>query len=287
MTVVLLGALVALALSFMGRFHGLGDSLAVFRVPLSAVAAAAALATWAGGGVRRALVGLMLALLAGGTVWLQYGNNTAVSDGIVLYQKNRWVALRDPGPLAQDIVAAQADFVTLQEVAGPTDPLLRALAQDYPVQLYCPFARVGGTAVLSRTPQRAGSFACTTGGMTSAVFETPEGPLRVAAIHLFWPWPMEQRAQLQTLTTEMSTWTEPVAMGGDFNMVRWSWALREIQRSAGVTVIGRSRVTLADKAFGMRLPIDHVLATGGGMTQIRPTLGSDHNGVLARIAIDR
>lgn len=88
------------------------------------------------------------------------------------------------------------------------------------------------------------------------------------------------------MASEMSTWDEPVIMGGDFNMVRWSWALRDIGRSARASAIGRTHITLAEKAYGMRLSIDHVLASGTGSVEARPTLGSDHRGLLARIALD-
>lgn len=122
LTVVLAGALFTIAFGYLGRIHGIGDSLSVFRVPLALMSAATALAVLALGARRVGLAGLALACGALVSVYLQFGNNLPVSEDIVVYKKNRWVALRDPGPLAQDIIASQADFVTLQEVAGPIRP---------------------------------------------------------------------------------------------------------------------------------------------------------------------
>jgi len=37
------------------------------------------------------------------------------------------------------------------------------------------------------------------------------------------------------------------------------------------------------RVWGLGWPIDHVLTSGQGSTEIRPGLGSDHAGVVARI----
>jgi len=71
-------------------------------------------------------------------------------------------------------------------------------------------------------------------------------------------------------------------LGGDFNMVTWSHTMRRIERVSGTKRIGAVWNTISLK--GLPLPIDYVLASGTGSSERRPLLGSDHHGLVARIA---
>ena len=80
----------------------------------------------------------------------------------------------------------------------------------------------------------------------------------------------------------------PVFIGGDFNMVAWSQTMSRIETATETRAIGGLRFTKSMFANGVQLPIDHVLgpvnwpasATRG------PRLGSDHNSVIARFALN-
>ena len=285
------GASVLLAAGFLGRFHGLGDSLAVYRTALSclllvlAILLAATGLRWPG-----ALAGSFAALALITVLshwWPAPGQAAAAGPGVTVYQKNLWTRLATPEDMVAEILASGADVVTLQEVGRRAGPVLEGLRGAYPTQVVCPYATVGGVAVLSRFPERPGSRDCVPlSGLVSTVLETPDGPLRAAAIHLKWPWPRDQRGQVTAMLDRLGGWPEPAVIGGDFNTVRWAWALREIARASGTRPVGPARITFRNGRLLLFVGIDHVLATGGqGTTELRPRAGSDHEGLRARITL--
>ncbi|MEM0945858.1 MAG: endonuclease/exonuclease/phosphatase family protein [Pseudomonadota bacterium] len=285
-----LGALAILG-GFVGSYHAAGDSLAVFRVPIAIGTLVGAIAALVTGARLIGMGGLCAGILALATVfphWVSFTGRVQASEAVIaVYQKNLWFRLPDPAEIVADIRGSGADIVTLQEVGPRTEPVLAALRDIYPVQRICPSFRVGGAAVLSRLPEVPGSGGCKEGlGLATVALETPDGPILAASVHLHWPWPHSQAEQIEVLSNVMQEWDSPAIIGGDFNMVRWSHALRTIGRASRTAPIGPARVTLRNKRFLLNLSIDHVLASGGrGTTVLRPRAGSDHHGLLARIAV--
>lgn len=283
------GVAALLGLGALGALHPAGDSLAVFRTSLSGCGLGLALMLLALGSRRGAgLAALVpaLALLSLAPHWAAGG--AAPEGGLSLYQKNLLYLTRDVDRIRDDILTARPDVVTFEEVHPNNERILGELAAAYPAQVRCP-ARdaVGDVAVLSRYPFREGSVRCSrTPGMASAVVEAPDGPVTVAAIHFEWPWPHRQPVQAERLIGEIASLEGPAVIGGDFNMVRWSATIRRIAEASGTEPVGPARVTfpMGPGPF-VGVSIDHVLAPGGaGATELRPLLGSDHLGVLARIA---
>lgn len=274
--------------SFLGTFHPLGDSLAVFRGPLAGMSAVAV--------VLLTRVARPLAVLAGMLVlWSSYtvlgprfsGQSTQGAP-YSFYQKNMLFKMPMTGPLTDDILLQAPDFIALQEVSRRNQPILRALKPQYPAQVFCAFAAVGGIAVASRWPLVAGSERCeASGGMAAMQVETPDGPVWVVSLHLHWPYPMGQAAQVRALVPRLKALNGPVVLGGDFNMVPWSHTMRVIAGATGTRPVGVPQYTLPLKGL-YSLPIDHVLINENAKpaaTEIRPQLGSDHFGVLARFHI--
>ncbi len=279
-----------LALGALGRVHPAGDSFAVLRVSLVAAGLAVAPLLAVLGAGRAALLAALapgLGLLSLAPHWVP--ERAAIAPGsseLVLYQKNLLYALRDPGRIRDDILRTRPDVVTLEELHRNNERILAALREVYPWQIRCRARpRVGDVAVLSRFPFREGSAGCSkTYGMAHAVVEAPGGPVTVGAIHFEWPWPHGQAAQAEGIVAEVAALEAPVVLGGDFNMVRWSDVLGRIGAASGAGPVGPARVTFPVGPGGFS--IDHVLAPGGqGQTMLRPRLGSDHLGVLARIAL--
>lgn len=280
---LVLAALPLLA-GYAGSWHPAGDSFAVFRLQgagLLAVLAAAAL--WAG--ARRAgLAGLALSAMAAGPILWAMALPPQPGQDLRLYQKNMLFRNDDLAGLEADIRAAAPDIVTLQEVSDPNRALMAALADILPHQAFCPFAAVGGTAVLTRLPPLAGAPVCDK-GLTALRVTGPKGPMWLVSIHLHWPWPYGQKAQVEALLPHLEAMEDPVVMAGDFNMVRGSAALAAFRWAGGVTHAGPMRGTYIGFAPWLRLPIDHVLAPGGGRMELRPALGSDHLGLLADLSL--
>jgi endonuclease/exonuclease/phosphatase (EEP) superfamily protein YafD len=289
--VTVLGVLVVglLLASYLGMLHGLGDSLAVVRPGLAAVAVilggllAAAKPRWPGTAVVVAGLGAAAPVL-----WSSLPTQAGDGAAYLVYQKNLSFRLADPAPLIADITAHAPDFVTLQEVTDRTRAVVTGLVDMLPAQHWCPFAAVGGVAVLSRWPMIAGTARCADGdGLAAMQVAAPGGPLWIVSIHLHWPFPYRQSEQFARLLPMLASLDGPTVIGGDFNMVPWSYTLKAIAQATGTERAGSITYSLPMAGGWLTLPIDHVLVPQGkGPTHAQrlPLLGSDHHGVLARFA---
>ena len=285
------GALIALAAvlaGYGGALHPVGDSLAVFRVPLALLGGLALLVWRPRGAVT--LAGLaVVALAVLPRLWalspVQAGPAARVS-GLAVYQKNLLFTLRDPARVVADIRARAPDIVTLQEVSRRNRAVLDALQAEYPYQQYCDYRAVGGPAVLSRWPAVPGSAFCAQ-GLAGLQVETPDGRAWAMALHLRWPWPHGQAEQIAELTPLLRGLDGPVVIGGDFNAVAWSRAVARVEVASGTRRAGTETATFALPYGGMGVAIDHVLASGSapGTIEVLDRLGSDHRGVLARVTV--
>ncbi|TDK51281.1 endonuclease/exonuclease/phosphatase family protein [Antarcticimicrobium luteum] len=283
--------LAALAAGYGGALHPAGDSLAVFRVPLAVAAGLLLAMLWR---PRRAVApGLALVALALlPRLWAMWPGpgpgpeGVEAQAGLVIYQKNLLFNLPDPRRLVADIAARSPDVVTLQEVSPRNRAVLAALRDRYPYQHDCAYRAVGGTAVLSRWPAVPGSARCAH-GLTALQVETPAGRVWAVSLHLRWPWPHPQAAQLDRLGPVLRAMRGPMVIGGDFNSVAWSDALARVARASGTRRAGHEAASFALPYGGFGVAIDHVLASGArpGTIEVLDRMGSDHRGILARVTV--
>ena len=270
--------LAALALSFAGAWHPVGDSLAVFRLGLAAMALMLIWCSGWGRALRLAgagACGLALATIGWHKLPLQD------PGPLTVYQKNMFYRNTDLPGLAADIAASGADIVTLQEVSVANETLLDMLRDIYPQQHLCRFTSRSGLAVLSRLAVTDTPVCNRRVGLAGLRLSAPSGAIWALSVHMSWPYPKRQPIQIARLARALPDFNAPVVIGGDFNMVPWSNALARVARAGGLRRAGPSRPTF--QLGALPLPIDHVFAPGGGTTRARPRLGSDHRGVLARV----
>ena len=281
--------LVLLLGSYLGAYYPLGDSLAVFRGPLATLTGLSALLLGRSGA--KMLAGLVGALV----LWSAYTvlgprleNAKTLDAPYTHYQKNMLYKMPTFTGLRDDILKQAPDFITLQEVSNRNKPILADLQSQFPSQLFCPFAAVGGVAVASRWPLIKNSARCfAQSGMAAIEVDTPDGRVWLVSLHLHWPYPEGQAEQVRKLVPMLKALDGPVVLGGDFNMVPWSHTMRTITTATNTRRIGVPQYTLPLKNL-YTLPIDHVLVnanTHPASTSKRPLLGSDHFGVLARFYI--
>ncbi len=270
--------------SFGGAIHGLGDSLAVFRfwwaLGLSISSVLLLNGQWRIAGIGAVAVVLAAAPMVIGTLQA----NLPGELDYALYQKNLRYDGTDRGGIIDDILDVSPDFVTLQEVSGANKLLFETLTQNYPAYLFCPFAGVGGVAVLSKYPLVDGSQNCAgEQGIAAIQVISPDGPVWIVALHLHWPFPHSQPEQVENLLAEMDFLTGPVILAGDFNMVPWSHTMRVFEDATGSKRAGPVLRTFLHDKSPLRLSIDHILVPNGqGQLETRPLLGSDHLGLLLR-----
>lgn len=276
-------AVLALVGGYLGFLHPLGDSLSVGRgIAAAAVLILAVFASFAG--LRMAaFVSMLLALLTGAQVLLAY-SWPGVPGRYMIYQKNMLYRNTELPALEADIRAADAQIVTLQEVSTPNQAMLASLQDLYPTQHLCPGGAVGGPAILTRLEPIPGTAFC---GPNLAALQVVAGEERfwLVSVHLHWPWPYQQADQVDLLLPILNRLEGPVVMGGDFNMVRWANSVTRLAEIVGTRPAGPTFGSYIGLSSFFPLPIDHVFATQGGKTASRPTLGSDHLGILAAVEI--
>lgn len=273
-------SLMALLLGLGGALHPIGDSFAVLRPQVLGIFA----------GLSGALWGLRAKVWAGlGAVTLAFLAPTMVigfwqteePGPLTLYQKNLLMTNPVLAEVEADIRAMAPDIVTLQEVSSVNRSLMAALEDVLPQQQYCPYGKNGGMGVATHFRTIAPGFCAL--GMAALQVEGPEGPLWIVSVHLAWPWPFRQAWHLKKILPQIEGLEGPMIVAGDFNMVRWSDALQRVRTAGRVQAAGRILGSFPVLPGIYALPIDQVMSPGGGQTELRPLLGSDHLGIFARL----
>ena len=191
-----------------------------------------------------------------------------------IYSKNLGVRNREVEAVAADIRDVQPD------VAGG---LLQLLARDYPEQHVCAFGPVIRIAVLSRHPFADAGLCTELRAVAAVPVFFREEEIWVASLHIHWPWPARTDAHEAEAEALLGALPGPVVVAGDFNMMPWTARVRRIVEAVDGQLAGPVRPTLT--FIGVPLPIDMVIAPGGGAVERRPLLGSDHAGIVAEIRL--
>jgi endonuclease/exonuclease/phosphatase (EEP) superfamily protein YafD len=266
---------------FGGALHPALDSLALLRIPAAAgclifavVLARPRTVVWSGAGMSATVLIIL------GAARIMAGPE---GQGITIYQKNLWAGNVASRALIADIRDSGADLVMLQEVSDRNVALLALLEEDYPHQQFCRFSAWSGMAVLSRFPAVAEGICSDGRGMAGLRVEGPDGPFWALSVHLHWPWPHGQAQQVDRLLPQLLALEGSVVIGGDFNMVSWAHSVRSIAAATETQRVGQRLPTIFP--YGAPLPIDMVFAPTPGRNERRPQFGSDHYGIVARVAV--
>lgn len=296
-------AAAALVSGFLGHLHPAFDSLSHFRLHLAALLLLGSIGLIAAGFRRAALAGLALATGAffvtpGTSLDMVAGNQakaSATPDERATYRLLHINARFDnpqPERFLSLIARIRPDVVTVNEVSEMWRQRLATLSAAYPHRIVCEArGKVGGVAILSRRPFAAGRAPECLDGGTLAVgsVDLAGQPVGVAALHLYWPWPFEQPAQIDRIAPRLSDLPDAAILTGDFNAARWSETVNSIATAARMQDVGPVGPSWLPRALpdGIRrsfgLGIDHVLAGSGiVVTKVarEEDVGSDHLPVL-------
>lgn len=283
--------LIGLGLTHMGRWAPIGDAVAVLRPHVLVLSLPVIIGLWLSG-QRATMWAVVLAVgLSGFSTWRDFRGawDGTAPDDYTLYQKNLLWNAASPELMLADIRSASPDIVTLQEVSGANQPILDGLVESHPHRLFCQTLGNGGIAILSRFPFEPSTLSCTSGnGMILARVVLPGARLIwVAAIHLNWPYPFDQARQLPRIVESLGMLEGEIVIGGDFNMVPWGSAVRQITQAARGERVGGYGTTYPGFGALAPLAIDHVIVPRGarGWVDVRPRLGSDHMGLLLSFSL--
>lgn len=263
---------------FAGAVHPLGDTVSLVRPVLGGLCAVTLL--WRGPRLLRAGLAIAAVMALATTVPMMILRTP--EGALTVYSKNLWWANEQIAAVADDIRTTNPDIVLLQEVSARNDQVLALLAATYPHQHLCQFSGWNGIAILSKSPMTDQS--CTQRrGAALAQINTPAGAIWATSIHLGWPHPYSNMRSAEDATDLLADLDAPVIMGGDFNIFPWAASVRQLQHVTRTQIAGPVRPTYQLNAAPLLL--DHIHAPFGGSATLRPLLGSDHKGVLARVSL--
>ena len=204
-----------------------------------------------------------------------------------LYQKNLSFRLKSYNALIADIHKTNPDFITLQEVTKRHKRILKRLKTSHPYQHHCDFGTVGGIAILSKIPLKKDSYACLNG---SARAKLQDKNIWLTSIHLHWPWPFKQEQQIEEIVNGLTKLNSKLntkhIIAGDFNTVKWSSNIREMNKRLNIKSVNETNYSFFLENI-LPIAIDQVLLPKNtqSISATRPLLGSDHKGIYAEFLI--
>ena len=202
---------------------------------------------------------------------------------IRVYSKNLGYRNVEMQEVVADIEAAGVDVVMLQEVTAENEYILEALQASFPYQHLCRFSGRIRIALVSRHAF-AGDPVCSDRRALLAVpIALGDQQIWAVSAHIPWPWPYDTAENEIAAMDVLSRLDGPVVIAGDFNMVPWAGRVRRVAALTDTRLAGPVRPTLYFK--NVPLPIDLVMAPGGGAVERRPLFGSDHMGVVADLSV--
>lgn len=296
-----------LVAGFLGAWHPAFDALAHLRAHLAVVTALSALPALVLGYRKEAAAAIVLgaaafatassgAILPGpGEVEAAFG--LKAEDGAVyrLLQLNLRFDNRTPEKVLSMIGRTQPDVVTLEEVSERWNEQLARISAAYPHRVACAGASTVGTvAILSRRPFAAVGACRPTGDLATAEIDLGGRTITVATVHLAWPWPSGQSAQIDSLAASLAGLGSPALLAGDLNATPWSHAAARVAQAGGLMHVGGSTPTWLHRRLPaslrrwIGLPIDHVFAKGAvavHSVRILDDVGSDHAPVLVEFSL--
>ncbi|CUK08772.1 Endonuclease/Exonuclease/phosphatase family protein [Ruegeria denitrificans] len=279
-------------IGFTGPFIAAGDSFALFRPLAGVLLIPCAVVLLCLRARYFALSSTAVAIIAIGSIATSYAAPSEDCKGtcLTLYQKNLMSKAWPRYSLADDILESNAQIVTLQEVSSHNRQYMGNMFEHYPAKTICEFRPEQNVAILTTLPIVENSEFCLKGyGLVGVQVKAPGGgPIWVVSVHLNWPFPYKQSKQSQVIADRIKKLEGPVLIAGDFNMVPWGESVQRIAAAADNQSFGTILNTHNRGSWQVPLPIDNLLFPKGttGTVELRPFMGSDHLGKLARIRIE-
>lgn len=293
----------ATAAAWLSPLHHLFDLVAMFAGPafwscLLFALAAGLLRRWAmalGFGVCA-----LFLLIHLGPQWMPKHPRAAENARpVTVYFANVWARNRDNAAIARSVAEADADVVALTEITDHHAASLPGILKAYPHRTSTEPARYfqGGprTVIASRWPIERSPVEVSDGlAVGEVIVRAPDGPIRVLAVHLTRPWPLDgrvraQRDQTRRLAERVRAGErERVVVVGDFNATAASAILRRFAKEAGVRPAPARTGTWFDPMPGpFAIAIDNGFV-GDGLTvldrRVGPDNGSDHRPIVVTVA---
>lgn len=282
------GLVIMVWVGFLGAIFPLGDSLAVFRIELTVLLAIFGAIAFVLGRSFIPPVAVITVLVSGLSLWPYAGGTPSVpAADIQMQQHNLLYGNRETDSFLDHIRMTLPDVLTLQEFRDQNAALIPEIVESHPNHHVCLYD-TGGVGVFARRlgPVIASGCAENT-RMAWLRIDTAAGPVTFVSVHLFWPFPRAQFWQVQLYEAEIAALPRPLVIGGDFNMVPWAASVRRVADVAGGRIPRGMAATYHHKGRWPAFRIDHVIVPEDAAVDVTRIgkLGSDHNGLWARIKL--
>lgn len=191
------------------------------------------------------------------------------------------------------IKSENPDVVFLQEVSPNNEGLLETL-DTYPHQQRCRLNHIMSIMILSKT-QATTQDCLSESRLAWMELDINGQKFRAISTHLHWPWPFGQWNQIDAMRNDIAEWDvkTPIILGGDFNAVPWSRAVRTVEDIIRSKVVPGFRLTLYKFVTPIEaplfVPIDQILLPAGATpisAKVGPDLGSDHRPVSVSLTFN-
>lgn len=187
------------------------------------------------------------------------------------------------------------DVITLDEVTDEWAQRLKTISAAYPNGVICPHPYgIWSVAILSRRPFIGDKPVCNKNGSFATIPVDFGGQsVEVAALHLGWPWPFDQRWQIDAVSPFLDKLGPVAIMAGDMNATPWSETVRRIARAGRLDLMpspGPTWIPLGtpEALRFAGLPIDQVFASPGikvhDVSRLE-AVGSDHLPLLVQFSL--
>jgi endonuclease/exonuclease/phosphatase (EEP) superfamily protein YafD len=302
--VVLMLALLAVALGYLGRYVPELDVLANGRGHLIGLIVAALLGLLLN--YRPVLVIALGAFLTLATHSLisqqsefpligaaQASSGPADKNSWTVLSLNTWNHHPDQEGLASYLLGSDADVLVLTEFGPNKIGLLRALEESYPYRKDCADSWSCAIAVLSRHPFTGSGQLEATDASPARVwisFGSGKDQLTVLGTQLTDAliWPRQHRLQMLDLAKATHGTQGQLLVAGDFNTTPWTAAYGDFVAVSGLAPMGRFLPSYPAGSKGLpQLAIDHMFGSSAVTFQqvwIGPDLQSAHRPLLARVS---
>lgn len=243
------------------------------------------------------------AVMVGSLIQIAYyvgGTPAAGAAQLTVLQANLRLGSADPDAVVRLVQVQHVDLLATEELTVSEEQRLLAagIGGLLPHRFTSPGAGGSGEGIWSRFPltdeRSVPGFEL---GVLHARVAAPSGSLIFAVVHLLPPYPYPSKewlSETSRLRSVLDSLPEPAVVAGDFNATVDHVQFRRLlthgyadgARQAGA---GYLPTYPADRWFGPVIGIDHVLTRAAGVTSVFTVdlPGSDHRGVLARVALTR
>lgn len=198
--------------------------------------------------------------------------------------------------IADAVIASGADVVNILE-AEPLVPEMPRLTQAYPYQIGCGVGTDGcDTLVLSKRPFAETSVSSIgdlwPNRLVKSAIDVDGTRITFVSVHLAKPYFDDfQVNELVDLRGAVAAIKGPLVLAGDFNSAIIDPHIQRFVGAAGLNTVFPEPATWPIKAGRFGIAIDHVLARAPlrltSVERMEDSIGSNHFGLVAEIALDR